>query len=388
MIHIKRRLERFLKTNYDNNSSSILFNKNGDSVIVQQHTWTGTDVTYVYAEAKKELVASSRPTPQHKHQNIGKSLWHPPLPSSRRELTLSVKLTQKCDKKVRSGVGHWVAPRSSNCDINTDQYQSSSSTSSLLTPGGNSSSSIISSSLRPRFSDFRPRDAFKKFCRDVITATQVSHSVILLSLLYISRMKSNNPAIQEDQYFDWLQVMDQFVLESEISQMNSNRDRLTQADCAIAINNNMSAGGVIPMEITSTPSNSFKRSAEEAFVDTGVVTSPPKRVPIYPSAPISTSSSSQSQQQTTNPTIRIMQQYIATRPTNPPSVTYYQLPSFANSSNTMNFLNSSSNHNQLHQHPHHKYYARKLHLQSNFLNARSPAGFAQINSMQFPTTVV
>ncbi|RIA92854.1 cyclin PHO80-like protein, partial [Glomus cerebriforme] len=37
---------------------------------------------------------------------------------------------------------------------------------------------------------------FKKFCKDVISATQVSHSVILLSLLYIHRMKINNPTIK------------------------------------------------------------------------------------------------------------------------------------------------------------------------------------------------
>ncbi|CAG8441620.1 5138_t:CDS:2 [Scutellospora calospora] len=54
-------------------------------------------------------------------------------------------------------------------------------------PGGNG---------HRRFPDFKPRDAFKKFCRDVISATQVSRSVILLSLLYIHRMKINNPAIK------------------------------------------------------------------------------------------------------------------------------------------------------------------------------------------------
>ncbi|CAG8596004.1 11965_t:CDS:2 [Ambispora gerdemannii] len=262
-------------------------------------------------------------------------------------------------------------------DINTDQYQSSSSP---LTPGGNSSSTIVSStsSLRPRFSDFRPRDAFKKFCRDVVTATQVSHSVILLSLLYISRMKSNNPAIQghpgseyrtftvalmlankflddntytnktwsevtnisvreinimeieflgslnfslyvsEDQYFDWLQIMDQFVLESEMSLRNSNRDRLTQADCGIAINSS-SFGGV------------------NSNINAGVQNNSLATTKLLLQAHL------QQQQQ-------------------------YQLE----------ILDQMQNLSA----------ARKLHLQSNFLNARSPAGFAQINSMPFPTTVV
>ncbi|CAB4423076.1 unnamed protein product [Rhizophagus irregularis] len=54
-------------------------------------------------------------------------------------------------------------------------------------PGGNG---------HRRYAEFKPRDAFKKFCKDVISATQVSHSVILLSLLYIHRMKINNPTIK------------------------------------------------------------------------------------------------------------------------------------------------------------------------------------------------
>jgi hypothetical protein len=54
-------------------------------------------------------------------------------------------------------------------------------------PGGNG---------HRRYTEFKPRDAFKKFCKDVISATQVSHSVILLSLLYIHRMKINNPTIK------------------------------------------------------------------------------------------------------------------------------------------------------------------------------------------------
>src|ERR1043165_5192164 len=54
-------------------------------------------------------------------------------------------------------------------------------------PGGNG---------HRRYAEYKPRDAFKKFCKDVISATQVSNSVILLSLLYIHRMKINNPAIK------------------------------------------------------------------------------------------------------------------------------------------------------------------------------------------------
>ncbi|GBB86976.1 hypothetical protein RclHR1_13420005 [Rhizophagus clarus] len=54
-------------------------------------------------------------------------------------------------------------------------------------PGGNG---------HRRYNEYKPRDAFKKFCKDVISATQVSHSVILLSLLYIHRMKINNPTIK------------------------------------------------------------------------------------------------------------------------------------------------------------------------------------------------
>ncbi|CAG8437919.1 2492_t:CDS:1 [Dentiscutata heterogama] len=61
------------------------------------------------------------------------------------------------------------------------------SSSIIPPPGGNG---------HRRFPDFKPRDAFKKFCRDVISATQVSRSVIHLSLLYIHRMKINNPAIK------------------------------------------------------------------------------------------------------------------------------------------------------------------------------------------------
>ncbi|CAG8455557.1 10515_t:CDS:2 [Paraglomus brasilianum] len=46
------------------------------------------------------------------------------------------------------------------------------------------------------FDSCQPRTQFKKFCRDVVNATQVSHSVIALSLLYIYRMKIKVPPIQ------------------------------------------------------------------------------------------------------------------------------------------------------------------------------------------------
>ncbi|GAA5837502.1 hypothetical protein JCM11251_002123 [Rhodosporidiobolus azoricus] len=38
----------------------------------------------------------------------------------------------------------------------------------------------------------RPTDRFMRFCHEVLTTTQVSHSVVLLSLLFISRLKQRN----------------------------------------------------------------------------------------------------------------------------------------------------------------------------------------------------
>ncbi|KAI8990912.1 hypothetical protein BDF20DRAFT_966743, partial [Mycotypha africana] len=42
----------------------------------------------------------------------------------------------------------------------------------------------------------RTSNAFKKFCKQVLTATQLSESVILLSLKYIAMLLQNNPTIQ------------------------------------------------------------------------------------------------------------------------------------------------------------------------------------------------
>lgn len=48
----------------------------------------------------------------------------------------------------------------------------------------------------PVIVNFAPRPDFKKFCLDVLQATQVSQVVILLSLLYIDRLKRSNPSIR------------------------------------------------------------------------------------------------------------------------------------------------------------------------------------------------
>ncbi|GAA6003427.1 uncharacterized protein JCM10292_001582 [Rhodotorula paludigena] len=39
----------------------------------------------------------------------------------------------------------------------------------------------------------RPSDRFLRFCQEVLSTTQVSHSVVLLALLFISRLKQRNP---------------------------------------------------------------------------------------------------------------------------------------------------------------------------------------------------
>jgi hypothetical protein len=151
-------------------------------------------------------------------------------------------------------------------------------------PGGNG---------HRRYTEFKPRDAFKKFCKDVISATQVSNSVILLSLLYIHRMKINNPTIKgqngseyrtftvalmlankflddntytnktwsevtnipvseintmemeflssldyelyvsEQQYFEWVRKMDSFVALGE--DYNKHEDNNNASDCAMTV---------------------------------------------------------------------------------------------------------------------------------------------------------
>ncbi|CAH1759307.1 10602_t:CDS:2 [Entrophospora sp. SA101] len=47
-----------------------------------------------------------------------------------------------------------------------------------------------------RFNEYKPKDPFKKFCLDVLATTQISFPAVLLSLLYIHRMKIRNPKIK------------------------------------------------------------------------------------------------------------------------------------------------------------------------------------------------
>jgi hypothetical protein len=320
-----------------------------------------------------------------------------------------------------------------------------------------------------RYSDFRPRDAFKKFCRDVISATQVSHSVILLSLLYIYRMKINNPAIQghpgsefrtftvalmlankflddntytnktwsevtnisvreinimeiefldslnfslyvsEKQYFDWVRTINQLV--SNDHDDPHYRDPRAPADCSIALSRSTSSlstvpqesyNVAVPMDTTISP-RSFKRSAEQAFVDTGMITSPPKRTALYPVYAQSQSTvPSQSRQV---PTF----QSLSSQPT-PTTTTnnnnnnnsssapiFYQLSSSFNLPQQQQ-PSSSSNYELsttkfIIQNVQHQYVMEQMQLlyaqRSNYFNSRSATiGFHPLNNVAFQQTVV
>ncbi|KAL1917296.1 uncharacterized protein VTP21DRAFT_4952 [Calcarisporiella thermophila] len=66
------------------------------------------------------------------------------------------------------------------------------SVTSLYMPEG----STMNSSHSNSDSSSSPSHAFKKFCTQTLTATQLSESVVLLSLKYIAKLLQSNPAIQ------------------------------------------------------------------------------------------------------------------------------------------------------------------------------------------------
>ncbi|CAG8472537.1 9302_t:CDS:2 [Funneliformis caledonium] len=309
-------------------------------------------------------------------------------------------------------------------------------------PGGNG---------HRRYAEYKPRDAFKKFCKDVISATQVSHSVILLSLLYIHRMKINNPTIKgqsgseyrtftvalmlankflddntytnktwsevtnipvseintmemeflssldyelyvsEQQYFEWLRKMDSFIASGE------NDDN--SPDCAM----------IVPQQVQYSQSY---LSAEQAF--DGIMVSPPKRTslyPVYTSVPASQQLVVQSSQPQYTQTIAY--------PTPPSSsgatqqVTYYNLPTTTSNSSSVMYTTSHSSRRQQPQQANYDVrssystsvpvrtsqaqyttfinpmvYITARRMQSNLINSRPGSSGFPINNLSFPTTVV
>ncbi|CAG8491777.1 4451_t:CDS:2 [Diversispora eburnea] len=147
--------------------------------------------------------------------------------------------------------------------------------------------SLVGNGIHGRFIDYQPTDAFKKFCRDVISATQVSHSVILLSLLYTARMKMNYPTIKgqngseyrtftcalmlANKFLDdntytnktWSEVTN--IPVTEINMME--KEFLSSLDYQLYVSEQQYFEWVLPP---------LKRSVEEAFVD-GMTVSPSKR---------------------------------------------------------------------------------------------------------------
>ncbi|CAI2168259.1 13237_t:CDS:2 [Funneliformis geosporum] len=305
-------------------------------------------------------------------------------------------------------------------------------------PGGNG---------HRRYAEYKPRDAFKKFCKDVISATQVSHSVILLSLLYIHRMKINNPTIKgqsgseyrtftvalmlankflddntytnktwsevtnipvseintmemeflssldyelyvsEQQYFEWVRKMDSFI----------ENDDHNSSDC----------GMVVPQY-----SQSYL-SAEQAF--DGIMVSPPKRTSLYPVYTSVPASQQQLVVQSSQP------QYTQTiaYPTPPSSsgatrqVTYYNIPTTTSNSSSVMYTTSHSSRRQQPQQANYDVrssystnvpvrtsqaqyttfinpmvYITARRMQSNLINSRSGSSGFPINNLSFPTTVV
>ncbi|CAG8447005.1 15949_t:CDS:2 [Acaulospora morrowiae] len=316
-----------------------------------------------------------------------------------------------------------------------------SSSSSIIVPppGGNG---------HGRFADYKPRDAFKKFCRDVISATQVSHSVILLSLLYIHRMKINNPTIKgqngseyrtftvalmlsnkflddntytnktwsevtnipvseintmemeflsslnyqlyvsEQQFFDWVRNMITFV---SIGDDRRNNDD-SAPDCSMNISQRSQYSQkqqqiLVPVQSMST---GFKRSAEQAFVD-GMMVSPPKRTNCYPTY--------QQPQLVVQPQPQQVYAQTFAYPTPPPSTSssqqlaYYNLQTTGSSNNSGTSMFGQQppplpSSYELRQNytldPMNVFYATRR----NFINARSASSAFPISNMSFTTTVV
>ncbi|CAG8523684.1 19331_t:CDS:2 [Rhizophagus irregularis] len=275
-------------------------------------------------------------------------------------------------------------------------------------PGGNG---------HRRYAEFKPRDAFKKFCKDVISATQVSHSVILLSLLYIHRMKINNPTIKGQNGSEYrtftvaLMLANKFlddntytnktwseVTNIPVSEINTmEMEFLSSLDYELYVSERQYFEWVkkmdsfvalgdhdeIPVQSMST---GFKRSAEQAFVD-GMMISPPKRPNVYPVY----SNVSNSQQQLVVQTSQAQYTQIA-YPTPPQStgasqVAYYNLSSQQSSNYGVRpsySVRTTTSQTQYTYPISSVYYTAKR----NLLSARSgPSGFP-ISSLSFQTTVV
>ncbi|CAG8466891.1 42429_t:CDS:2 [Gigaspora margarita] len=251
------------------------------------------------------------------------------------------------------------------------------SSSIIPPPGGNG---------HRRFPDFKPRDAFKKFCRDVISATQVSRSVIHLSLLYIHRMKINNPAIKGQNGSEYRTFTVALMLANKFLDDNTYTNKTWS-------------------EVTNIPVSEIN-TMEMEFLD-GMMVSPPKRANVYPVYSVQ-ASQQQSQQ--------VYAQTIA-YPTPPSSTSssqrvsaYYNIPTTSSSSNMIYSSHSSQQSYEVRQtytnltnltnlttvrntqpqytvmDPVGVFYARRV--QSNLINARSASSGFPVNNISFTATVV
>ncbi|CAG8449563.1 24017_t:CDS:2 [Dentiscutata erythropus] len=293
------------------------------------------------------------------------------------------------------------------------------SSSIIPPPGGNG---------HRRFPDFKPRDAFKKFCRDVISATQVSRSVIHLSLLYIHRMKINNPAIKGQNGSEYrtftvaLMLANKFLDDntytnktwSEVTNIPVSEINTMEMEFLGSLNYQLYVSEKQYFDWVQNLSNYFRigennlhdddnssPDAEQAFVD-GMMVSPPKRANVYPVYSVQPSQQ-QSQQ--------VYAQTIA-YPTPPSSASssrrvsaYYNIPT--TSSNSSNMVYSSHSSQQSYEvrqtytnvtvrntqpqytvmDPVGVFYATRR-VQSNLINARSASSGFPVNNISFTTTVV